>query len=639
MSNKVKMDFRKAVLVHRRTLQQWEKLHQTPMPSNEEQELIAKIVSALYLNQPHVAKPYAERLLELAKVAKKNKWIGLVFNTFALVETEKGDYRKAQLFGFQAIDILGEHHEECIITYRTFAEIFTNQGKYQQAIDYLDQSLDLQKLHKTYNYEPFTKGQIAKVKYRKGEYKEALRLCLETEQKFQNHPFLDGWQALLLQVKGLIYSAQKDYQQALSNYFEAVKMWELLENKFQMTGIYINIGSAYLSQNNIPAAERYYKRALEIDEENGGNKKIQSLIYQNLGIIHHYQSNKIKALASYEKALAISKRMNDRLGEMQTLFNMSVVFDNNVPKSIQLYEKSLKLAKEIGDSRFIFLNYSNLSELYAEIGNYKSAYNYRVLAQQKERQLFGLEKTKAIAEVENRFKQELREEALKLLQTNNEELKHFAHKAAHEIKEPLRMINSFGNILKRRYRNKLDQRGVEYLDFMLNSSKYLTDMLQDLIEYAIVGSDKKANRPIDLNEKLLAALTNLQPQIEANNVQILASPLPSVQVPPAHIIRVFQNLLDNAIKFQSNRDPIIKINTIEKASHYQISIEDNGIGIAPNNYEKIFKIFERLHAKTAYKGNGIGLAICKRIIERLKGKIWLTSELGVGTTFFFTIPK
>ncbi len=601
--------------------------------------LLRALIQNLQFNQPDIAKDYAQELLDLGLQKRNQEILGIACNVFAIAEINHGDFRKAKLYCYQALDALDEKSEPFIITCRNLAEILTNQGKYDEAYDYLMLSQATQAVLNLSFYEPFTNAQIAKIYYRKGKYKDAFDICLNNLRKYREHTPLDGWEAVTHHVMGLIYAAQNEYKLSLDNYLKSVSLWKQLDNQYQVTGLYSNIGSIYIYQNNLTSAERYFQKALQVDKEHGGNTKMQSLIYQNLAIVN-VRSQKIeKAKAYYDMALRLCKMINDQLGEMQLLYNMATMYKENPKKAIEYYENSLKIASDIQDTRFIMHNNESLSNTYAELEEYKKAYLYKITAQKLERELFGMEKTKAIKDVETQYRDEWQIKEMQLLETRNEELKAFVQRATHELKEPLRMINSFGKILNQRYLIQLDDKGQEYLSYIIDFSEYLGRIMVDLVDYTIVGVDITKLIPIDTNDCLLTAIRNLETIMSKENTEITTPPLPIIRCNKIVLIRLFQSIIENSIKFKKDNNPFIEINSEENLDNIIISIKDNGIGIATTHHERVLGIFEKVHSNKTYDGNGIGLAICQKIMQSIKGRLWLESTLGEGTTVFLQFPK
>jgi len=224
---------------------------------------------------------------------------------------------------------------------------------------------------------------------------------------------------------------------------------------------------------------------------------------------------------------------------------------------------------------------------------------------------------------------------------SNMQLENFAHIASHDLREPIRSIVGFSQLLKRKAKHKLDKSENEYLDFVITASQNMATQIKDLLDYALVDSKTPKFRTFHFAEMLELVLKQLRDTIEDKKADIKYQDVPKIIMGnERQINQLFQNLISNAIKF-SHPDipPVIHINAEELTSHWQFSVSDNGIGILPEYHEKIFLLFRRLHTREVYHGTGIGLAICKKIVEQHKGKIWLTSEKERGTTFYFTIDK
>jgi len=226
------------------------------------------------------------------------------------------------------------------------------------------------------------------------------------------------------------------------------------------------------------------------------------------------------------------------------------------------------------------------------------------------------------------------------LMLTNAELEQFAYVASHDLQEPLRMVSSFLQLLKKKYSDKLDDQALEYIHFAVDGSERMKQLILDLLEYSRAGSNEDALELLDLNKSLNEVFNLLAQSIAENNVKIEVESLPKVMGVPSQIIQLFQNIISNAIKYKNtNFPPEITISTEEEATHWRFEIKDNGIGIDPQYHEKIFIIFQRLHNRKEYQGTGIGLSICKKIVERHGGRIWVRSNINEGCTFFFTLKK
>jgi signal transduction histidine kinase len=225
------------------------------------------------------------------------------------------------------------------------------------------------------------------------------------------------------------------------------------------------------------------------------------------------------------------------------------------------------------------------------------------------------------------------------LARSNAELKDFAYIASHDLKKPLQSIESFANLLARRYKGKLDAKADEFISYIVEGVQRLQILIKDLLEYSQIETKAKNIKPTDCSFIVEEAMNNLKTAMDESNAVVTYNKLPTIMSDPQQIISLFQNLIDNAIKFRSNKAPRVRISADRKGNEWIFSIRDNGIGIDPENFDKIFVMFQRLHGSADFPGTGIGLSICKKIIERHGGRIWVESEPGKGATFFFVIPS
>jgi PAS domain S-box-containing protein len=234
---------------------------------------------------------------------------------------------------------------------------------------------------------------------------------------------------------------------------------------------------------------------------------------------------------------------------------------------------------------------------------------------------------------------ELEKRAEELIKSNND-LEQFAYVASHDLQEPLRMVTSFLTQIEKKYNDLLDEKGKQYIFFAVDGATRMRRIILDLLEFSRVGQIDLNVETIDMNELVQEVIQLNQTIIEEKNAQVSWSDLPEIRFPRTAIQQVIQNLFNNALKYQPpGQLPKIVIKGTELTNHWQFSVSDNGIGIDSKFFDKIFVLFKRLHGRESYSGTGLGLAICKRIVESHKGKIWVDSIPGKGSTFYFTIPK
>lgn len=231
-----------------------------------------------------------------------------------------------------------------------------------------------------------------------------------------------------------------------------------------------------------------------------------------------------------------------------------------------------------------------------------------------------------------------RENIIAKLTESNSELERFAYICSHDLQEPLRMISSFTQRLEKHLGSTLDEKGVHYMKYITDGASQAHRLINDVLNYARVNHENELLTNVESEVILTSVLRDFNERIEETGAVIVHDPLPVLYMQTTHLRQILQNLIGNALKF-SKETPQIYISAVREDSFWRFSLRDNGIGIAPEHMSKIFAIFQRLHSRERYPGTGIGLALCKKVVQRYGGRIWAESELGKGSTFFFTLPS
>jgi light-regulated signal transduction histidine kinase (bacteriophytochrome) len=240
---------------------------------------------------------------------------------------------------------------------------------------------------------------------------------------------------------------------------------------------------------------------------------------------------------------------------------------------------------------------------------------------------------------ERKRAEEALQQAADELKRSNRDLEQFASVASHDMQEPLRAVSGYARLLQRGLGDKLDAKNLEYLTGAVEGAARMEQLVNDLLAVAHVGTGDHPRAPAKLNEVLNRARSNLEVTFTKARAKLTSKGLPTLVVDAAQITQLFQNLLANAVKFCRAVPPEIDVRATQEPGRWVISVRDNGIGIPPESFDRIFQIFQRLHIRKQYPGTGIGLTICKRIVERHGGDIWVESQPGQGSTFYFSIPK
>ncbi|MFH2056946.1 MAG: ATP-binding protein [bacterium] len=228
---------------------------------------------------------------------------------------------------------------------------------------------------------------------------------------------------------------------------------------------------------------------------------------------------------------------------------------------------------------------------------------------------------------------------LEKLRSSNQELEQFAYVASHDLQEPLRMIGSYLELLEKRYRERLEGDALEFISYAVEGANGMKRMINDLLAYSRAARRSEAFTPTDCDKVVGQAVHQLGGAIQDRHAEVDYGRLPTVVGDESQLVQLFQNLIGNSIKFCEAPVPQVKISAREREDYWEFAVADNGIGIEPQFFERVFVIFKRLNSKQSYPGSGIGLSLCKKIVERHLGEIWIESNPGEGTTFFFTLSK
>ena len=225
------------------------------------------------------------------------------------------------------------------------------------------------------------------------------------------------------------------------------------------------------------------------------------------------------------------------------------------------------------------------------------------------------------------------------LMRSNQDLQQFAYVASHDLQEPLRNVVSCLQMLEKKYKNSLNAEADQYIQYAVEGALRMKALIQDLLAYSRIGTKAKPSEPTDSEEILAETMKNLRSAITESGAIITHDSLPTIPADDTQLLQVFQNLIGNAIKFRRDESPQIHVSAVQDNDEWVFSVKDNGIGIESRHLDRIFVIFQRLHKRNLYEGTGMGLAIVKKIVERHRGRVWVESQLGLGTTFYFTMPK
>lgn len=540
-------------------------------------------------------------------------------------------------------------------------------------------------------------GNISATYQAMGDFKKAYNFGLDCLRQYEEIRDSSGMAEAYYEL-GTLFFYQKNPEEALGYYKQSMAISQSLNETKDLYSCLGALGSAYEELGDLEAALNYNLQSLEIARKMG-QKAPEAYALHNVGTVYIKMKLYDKALDYLNASLKLKVELDDVWGLVASYKYLGLLYlqKKDYNQAIEHLNSGLELAKAshsknreaelltiLGEAyekagspseaiqslrRSADLKDSILSEaIVRELGEKKESYELL----KKEREIAVLTKEQEISrlrtsiiaiiafflllaswQVWRQYRFQRRNNAVlkeknayidgqnQLLQLANGELQQFAHVASHDLREPLRTIGSFSTLLSRHYDSKFDDEAKEYQGFIQNAVKRMQHLLDDLLDYARLDHKESDREITDLSRLVQEATLNLKSQIESTQAKIEVLSLPSLKVFPRPMVQLFQNLINNGIKYRGESPPHIRISSSfsPQTNQYTIAVSDNGIGMDSVNLERIFNMFVRLHGQGKYEGTGIGLATCKKIVERHGGKIWAESTPGQGSTFYFSIPS
>ena len=643
------------------------------LDENQEIDSLAQIDTCLaqseiylFINDWDKAYHYATQAEE--KSRKKNNSIGIIQSLVAQGEffILKNNFTKALDLAHQCLPYLDKIEEPLLRAdvYNLLCKIYIKRQDYNQILNYSKEVMKISQEHGDIEKEIIASSNLGVYYAARLNYKSAIQYFFSSREKSESIHF-DQQTAQNLINLGTIYARLFNPKEALIKYKAVVEKYDKVLTDTTKTILYNNIGNIYFGEKAYAQSKVSFGKSLQLALEIGYTEMIA------LGLAHLAKINCEEN--DYAQALEHADRANELLEDMDGAVNAKSINLLNFAKlahhsgdfetAIRHLKSGVEISKKVHSEDNEIACYSLLSEFYKDKKDFENAYHFQTLyavkqadylKKQRNRQILDQEIKYATREKEQQIdalkkennlqamlleKQAEVERANEQLTQANEELKQFAYIASHDLKEPLRMIGSYTQIIHRKFASQADEDSQTYFHYVTDGVTRMNNLLDGLLQYATIGRGQQELKPIQLNDVLFICQSNLRLLIEETNTKIIADDLPEVQGISLLLIQLFQNMIANAIKFRKKETtPEIIINCEKKEKEYLVSVKDNGIGIKPEYKDRIFVIFQRLHARTDYEGTGIGLAICHKIIHRMGGKIWVESELNEGATFYFTFP-
>jgi len=618
-----------------------------------DKELITKVLDTINEIRHESRKralEYAFRAFHLAREINFAEGITYAGISLGYLHWYKGDFKASLEYFHLALQYnnspKNKEHEATI--YKGIGNVYLKVGSLEEALKHYGNSIDVYKALGNENECGAIYNNIGVVYKEKGDYEKALSYYLKSLDIKKNTEDCKALANVYLNI-GILYDIQKDHKNALK-YLEKILEIPLEKlNKTIIANAHNSIGQTYVELKENKKALIHIYKGLNISKEID-NKGAMSHSYQEIGRILEAGEEFGAAAVHYEQALKNSRETGSLPNEADCLYNLGKVNYqiHNYEVAEQQLKESYRICEELNIKPKLMDTCELLADLYYKTGRFRESCDHMKLLYKIQEELSNEEKTRILAEMQTRFEVQQRDMTIEKLNVKqevllkaNEELELFAGKAAHDLKEPLRMMSSFSSLLVRKYSKQLDQTGEEFIAHIHDGAKRMEGLLTDMLTFAKSGADPRKSVEVDLNDIIHIVKSNLKLAITEKNADIQVDKLPTVMAANISMTQLFQNIIANALKF-TKPDTVPKIHVkfvTSDDNFHQISIQDNGIGIPKEQHEKVFIIFQRIHKRGDYEGSGIGLATCKKIVECLGGKIWIDSTEDEGTTFHFLLPK
>ena len=515
--------------------------------------------------------------------------------------------------------------------YYNLGSLFFYQNTYEKALDYYQKSNDIGVQLNNHRMIYNSVAAIGSVNESMGNIELALELHFRSLSIADSLDYLTG-QAYSLGNIGSAYTELGEFVKAKSYIDKSLNLKKQLNDRWGQIGSHIVLSSLHVKTQEYKLAEKHIFSALEIAQILKAKSRIPD-IYKQISELYEI-INKSDLVIIY---------LNKYISTKDSLMNENILREMSNYKSKSALQKKeyeidlLKKDNEILETqkkaqRFRLIGFGLLAVFFLII----SIVFRSLLSRQKgftrllEAKNSEIEKQKSKIQIQN-----------KELESSNEDLKQFAYVASHDLREPLRMITSYGKILTRRYKDTLDKNGQEFLFFMTDAASRMDNILLDLLDYAKTSSNSQSFEEVSTAE-IMESIEKITESafLEKNaSLEIKKENLPLISGRKTQMYQLFQNFIINGLKYNLNENPHIKIDCITSAEEYVFSFTDNGIGIPEEHQAKIFEMFQRLHPNGEFEGTGIGLATCKKIADKHNGYITVQSKEGLGSTFYFHLPR
>lgn len=651
-----------------------EHLHQADqlnqVPRHEKTSDICLALAETYLHQEayEAAQTYITKARTYALEEKDLR--GEILTTYAesQLAIAKNDFQQARLLVEEGLEKMkkNELQDDTLqaAAYHLLTQIYRKRQDYASLLGYSEPLLQLSKQLGDVEKEMLALNNLAIYYGVQSDYTTAMQYLLDALEKSKLINYRKATAQYLINI-ATIYALISNYEEAILRYQAVLEDYDDVIEDNDKAIVLNNVGNHYYLTQHFAKAQDFFQRALNLARK-AQYREMIALTLAQISRTHTALGAIDTALTLAQEAQELINEIGDVNGRQINLLNLAKIkfLQGDYDEASILTSQGIVAAKRINDETHQLVGYQLLANIYRELKNYEKALQYQTIyselqkdfsREQMNRQAMDLEIKYNIQEKRGQIEQLTKENQLQalllehkdqivkqntqLLQVN-EELRQFAYVASHDLKEPLRMIGSYTQLIFRRHGQDFDQDSKSYFDFVSEGVNRMNNLLDALLRYATIGKTDEEFEVVHLKDAVELALINLRVRIEETNASILIQELPVVRSIQSLLIQLFQNLISNALKFRKpEEDPVVKIYAYEEEEAIIVCVEDNGIGIAPEYQNRIFVIFQRLHSRARYEGTGIGLSICLKIVQRLGGKIWIESAADQGAKFLVALPK
>jgi signal transduction histidine kinase len=581
-----------------------------------------------------------------------------IYNDLAIVHRKNGNYRTAFVYYEKVLDIADKIHDDEMIasTYHGLGNLHKETGVYDKAVNYYLKSLEISVKRHSIKDMIISHKDISDTYLKAKDFEKALlhiekayRLSLAQQSQVVKDEEADVQLANVLSCYGEVLFDRGDTEGALKKYEEAIGIYRAIDFKVYIARTLMLIADVYCKRQEFGKVAETYKECLKYESQFLDADKAK--LHFKIGLLYRQQNKNEEAENEFLKSLKIADKLDNKEIAQPVNYQMFLLYFDKHDNVRAL--KYLNTANALNDSLFNTNKTQRTAEMELKFDSEKRENEINTLKARGSRFLLIVSISAFLMIVlflgfliqmrgrsfrAMKLKNDEIQQQYKRLEESNEILSQFAYVAAHDLKEPLRSIGSYVGLIQMKYAKDLPPDAKEYMQFVNSGVKRMYSLLTDLLDFSQVISQQPGAEVIRPDEVLEDVKANLRNAIELKNAQVVCgSDLPSIRMNRLHLLQLFQNLIGNALKFTTAM-PVVTIDGKEENGNIILTIQDNGIGINKEYGSKVFILFQQLNKKDKFEGTGIGLTICKNIVEKYNGRIWFDSEENIGTKFYISIP-